>query len=796
MSELKLPELFGSRVFNEETMKERLSGACYQAWKRCVTDGASLELAAANEIAGAMKTWAVERGCTHYTHWFQPMTGFTAEKHDSFIAPAEGGRVILEFSGKNLVRGEADASSFPSGGLRATFEARGYTAWDPSSFAFIKEGTLCIPTILCSYGGHALDKKTPLLRSMEDVSRQAIRILRLFGDTESRRVIPCVGPEQEYFLVDKKMYNQREDLRMTGRTLFGAKPPRGQELDDHYYGAIRPRVAAFMKDLDENLWALGIYSKTKHNEAAPAQHEMAPVYTDANTACDHNQLTMEVMKKIAEKHDLVCLLDEKPFAGVNGSGKHDNWSLNTDTGKNLFKPGKTPSQNAQFLLFLAAFVKGVDEYQDFLRATVAFPGNDHRLGASEAPPAVLSIFLGDELDAIVQSIIRGTEFKEAGKRTLQIGVDAMPPIPQDNTDRNRTSPMAFTGNKFEFRMLGSSQSISGPNLALNTIMAEELQQFADQLEKSKNFQSDLEKLIKKVFTDHQRIIFNGNGYDDAWIAEAEKRGLSNLKSAADALPVYTAKKNVDLFVKHGIYTKEEINARAEIHIENYTTVLTIEARTMADMLRRQILPAVSAVTAELCERGWKKEQMGVSHKADDAVAREMGQLTDKLYAATEKMERDLSKIPADAKKAMAYSHDHLIPDMEKARELADRLEELTPAERWPFPVYSDLLFSVEHQDRRKNSKKRPPAEWMRPFRRGFSFWGFRGYYVRCPFCEVRRNRRQGSEPSPPAAPQTANRSTAAAGREGSSQDRTAPTKSRSIGGSGSNFPRFAASTAA
>ena len=617
MSELKLPELFGSRVFNEETMKERLSGACYQAWKRCVTDGASLELAAANEIAGAMKTWAVERGCTHYTHWFQPMTGFTAEKHDSFIAPAEGGRVILEFSGKNLVRGEADASSFPSGGLRATFEARGYTAWDPSSFAFIKEGTLCIPTILCSYGGHALDKKTPLLRSMEDVSRQAIRILRLFGDTETRKVTPCVGPEQEYFLVDKKMYSQREDLRMTGRTLFGAKPPRGQELDDHYYGAIRPRVAAFMKDLDENLWALGIYSKTKHNEAAPAQHEMAPVYTDANTACDHNQLTMEVMKKIAEKHDLVCLLDEKPFAGVNGSGKHDNWSLNTDTGKNLFKPGKTPSQNAQFLLFLAAFVKGVDEYQDFLRATVAFPGNDHRLGASEAPPAVLSIFLGDELDAIVQSIIRGTEFKEAGKRTLQIGVDAMPPIPQDNTDRNRTSPMAFTGNKFEFRMLGSSQSISGPNIALNTIMAEELQQFADQLEKSKNFQSDLEKLIKKVFTDHQRIIFNGNGYDDAWIAEAEKRGLSNLKSAADALPVYTAKKNVDLFVKHGIYTKEEINARAEIHIENYTTVLTIEARTMADMLRRQILPAVSAVTAELCERGWKKEQMGVSHKADD-----------------------------------------------------------------------------------------------------------------------------------------------------------------------------------
>ena len=494
--------------------------------------------------------------------------------------------------------------------------------------------------------------------------------------------------------MDKKIYNQREDLRMTGRTLFGAKPPRGQELDDHYYGAIRPRVASYMKDLDENLWALGIYSKTKHNEVAPAQHEMAPVYTDANTACDHNQLTMEIMKKIADKHDMVCLLHEKPFAGVNGSGKHDNWSLNTDTGKNLFKPGKTPSQNAQFLLFLAAFVKGVDEYQDFLRATVAFPGNDHRLGASEAPPAVMSIFLGDDLDAIVQSIIHGTEFKEEGKRTLQIGIDAMPPIPQDNTDRNRTSPMAFTGNKFEFRMLGSSQSISGPNIALNTIMAEELQQFADQLEKSKNFQADLEKLIKKVFTDHQRIIFNGNGYDDSWLAEAEKRGLSNLKSTADALPMYTAKKNADLFVRHGIYTKEEINARAEIHIENYTTVLSIEARTMADMLRRQILPAVSGYAAELCERGWKKEQMGVGHKADDVIARELGQLTDKLFAATEKLERDLSRIPADAKKAMAFSHANLVPDMEKARTLADRLETLTPRDCWPFPVYSDLLFSV------------------------------------------------------------------------------------------------------
>ena len=692
MSELKLPELFGSRVFNEETMKERLSGACYQAWKRCVTDGASLELAAANEIAGAMKTWAVERGCTHYTHWFQPMTGFTAEKHDSFIAPAENGRVILEFSGKNLVRGEADASSFPSGGLRATFEARGYTAWDPSSFAFIKEGTLCIPTILCSYGGHALDKKTPLLRSMEDVSRQAIRILRLFGDTETRKVTPCVGPEQEYFLVDKKMYSQREDLRMTGRTLFGAKPPRGQELDDHYYGAIRPRVAAFMKDLDENLWALGIYSKTKHNEAAPAQHEMAPVYTDANTACDHNQLTMEVMKKIAEKHDLVCLLDEKPFAGVNGSGKHDNWSLNTDTGKNLFKPGKTPSQNAQFLLFLAAFVKGVDEYQDFLRATVAFPGNDHRLGASEAPPAVLSIFLGDELDAIVQSIIRGTEFKEAGKRTLQIGVDAMPPIPQDNTDRNRTSPMAFTGNKFEFRALGSSQSISGPNIALNTIMAEELEQFADELEGSQDFQADLAALIRRVLTEHQRIIFNGNGYTEDWIAEAEKRGLCNFPSTAEALPAYIAQKNVDLFVKHGIYTPDEVQARYEIHAENYAAVTSIEAKTMADMIRRQILPAVSAFGAELCERMWKKQQMGVSSGYETETAKAVSALTEELYAACGQLEADIAAIPADATEAMGYCHRNLVPGMARARKAADELEGLLPKESWPFPVYGDILF--------------------------------------------------------------------------------------------------------
>ena len=691
---MKLPELFGSLVFNEETMKERLSSASYSAWKRCITDGTSLDIGTANEIAEAMKQWAVEKGATHYTHWFQPMTGVTAEKHDSFLTPCGNSKVIMEFSGKELVKGEPDASSFPSGGLRATFEARGYTAWDPTSFAFIKEGSLCIPTVFCSYSGEALDKKTPLLRSMDEVSRQAIRILRLFGDTETKRVTAQVGPEQEYFLVDKELFKQREDLRFCGRTLFGAKPPKGQELEDHYFGAIKPRVAAYMKDLDETLWALGVLSKTKHNEVAPSQHEMAPIYSDANTACDQNQLAMEVMKKVADRHGLVCLLHEKPFAGVNGSGKHDNWSLSTDTGKNLFKPGSTPSQNAQFLLFLAAFIKGVDDYQDFLRATVAFPGNDHRLGAQEAPPAVLSIFLGDDLSGVVESIIQGTEHKDSGKRNLEVGVDVLPAIPQDNTDRNRTSPMAFTGNKFEFRMLGSSQSISGPNIALNTIMAEELKQFADELETSKDFQTDLQKLIKKTLTEHQRIIFNGNGYDDAWIAKAEKRGLSNLASTADALPMYTAKKNMELFIKHGIYTKEEIEARAEIHIENYSTVISIEAKTMVDMIRHQILPAVSRYASDLCQRAASKEGMGVPCKYETATAKEVGKLTDTLLSACDKMEKDLEKVPAGSKKAMDYCHQTIIPDMAKAREAADQLETLTDSKYWPFPVYSDLLFSV------------------------------------------------------------------------------------------------------
>ena len=688
----KLPELFGSLVFNEDTMRQRLSSASYAAWKRCITEGTSLDLSIANEIAEAMKQWATEKGCTHFTHWFQPMTGVTAEKHDAFIAPDGRGKIMMEFSGKELVRGESDASSFPSGGLRATFEARGYTAWDPTAFAFIKDTTLCIPTVFCSYSGQALDKKTPLLRSMDEVSRQAVRILRLFGDTETRRVTAQVGPEQEYFLIDRKDYMKREDLRLTGRTLFGAKAPRGQELDDHYYGAIRPRVAEYMKDLDTELWKLGVLSKTKHNEVAPCQHEMAPIYTDANSACDQNQLTMEMMKKVAERHDLVCLLHEKPFAGVNGSGKHDNWSLATDSGKNLFKPGKTPSQNAQFLLFLAAFLKGVDEYQDFLRATVAFPGNDLRLGAQEAPPAILSVFLGDDLQAVVDSIIHGTPYTDAGKRTLRIGVDVLPNIPQDNTDRNRTSPMAFTGNKFEFRALGSSQSISGPNIALNTIMAEELEQFADELEGSQDFQADLAALIRRVLTEHQRIIFNGNGYTEDWIAEAEKRGLCNFPSTAEALPAYIAQKNVDLFVKHGIYTPDEVQARYEIHAENYAAVTSIEAKTMADMIRRQILPAVSAFGAELCERMGKKQQMNLSCGYETETAKAVSALTEELYAACGQLEADIAAIPADATEAMGYCHRNLVPGMARARKAADELEGLLPKESWPFPVYGDILF--------------------------------------------------------------------------------------------------------
>ncbi len=688
-----LPELFGSYVFNEETMKERLSSASFKAWKKCITDGSPLELATANEIAEAMKQWAVEKGATHYTHWFQPMTGVTAEKHDSFIDPVGGGKIVMDFSGKELVRGEPDASSFPSGGLRATFEARGYTAWDPTSFAFVKDNSLYIPTIFLSYSGEALDKKTPLLRSMDAVSKQSIRVLRLFGDTETKRVTAQCGPEQEYFLVDKALYKEREDLIMTGRTLFGNKPPKGQELEDHYFGAIKPRVAAYMEDLDNELWKLGVLSKTKHNEVAPSQHEMAPVYSDANTASDSNQIAMDIMKKVADRHGFVCLLHEKPFAGVNGSGKHDNWSIGTDTGKNLLKPGSTPSQNAQFLLFLAAFVKGVDEYQDTLRCTVASAGNDHRLGAQEAPPAIISIFLGDELEAVVESIISGKPYKDGGKKKIEIGIDVLPSIPQDNTDRNRTSPMAFTGNKFEFRMLGSAQSISGPNIALNTIMAQELKEFADKLEKSKNFNADLQKLIKKTFTEHQRIIFNGNGYDESWVKEATKRGLSNLVSTADALPHYADKKAVDLYVSNGVYTAGEIEARALIHAETYGAKIAIEANTMLDMIRRQILPAVSSYAADLCDRMATLKAAGCVTAYETDTSKEVAVLTDALMKQCQKLAKDMGKVPADPWKAMAYYHKTIIADMDAARKSADALELLVDEQYWPFPVYSDLLFS-------------------------------------------------------------------------------------------------------
>lgn len=688
-----LPELFGSMVFNEETMKERLSGATFKEWKTCVENGEQLDLQVANEIAEAMKQWALEKGATHFTHWFQPMTGVTAEKHDSFIEPKGDGTVVMEFSGKELVKGEPDASSFPSGGLRATFEARGYTAWDPTSYAFVKDRSLYIPTVFCSYGGQALDKKTPLLRSMEALSREAVRILRLFGDKTTKKVIAQCGPEQEYFLLDKDLYNQREDLRLTGRTLFGNQPPKGQELEDHYFGQLKPRVSAFMQELDTELWKVGVLSKTKHNEVAPSQHELAPIYSDANQAADQNQITMEMMKRVAGRHHFACLIHEKPYAGVNGSGKHDNWSLATDAGKNLLRPGSTPSQNAQFLLFLAAFIKGIDEYQEAIRATVAFAGNDHRLGAQEAPPAIISIFLGDELEGVVESIIQGKNFHDQGKRQLLIGIDTLPPIPMDNTDRNRTSPMAFTGNKFEFRMLGSSQSISGPNIALNTIMAQELRGFAEVLEKSKDFQKDLQALIKKTLTEHQRIVFNGNGYDVSWVEEAKRRGLSNLTSTAEALPKYVDPKNVELFVKNGIYTEEELYARYNIHVNTYNAQIAIEARTMDDMIRRQILPAVSAYTAELCRRmgDLKNAQMPMAYETE--ICTKSAKLTDELLSSTQKLEADMEKVPENNEDAMRYYHRIIVKDMEACRLAADQLEAITDEKYWPFPVYSKLLFS-------------------------------------------------------------------------------------------------------
>ena len=689
---LNVPEIFGSDVFNESTMKQRLPSDVYLAWKHCVTTGSQLTLEVANEIAEAMKLWATQKGATHYTHWFQPMTGITAEKHDSFITPTGDGRVIMEFSGKELVRGEPDASSFPSGGLRATFEARGYTAWDPTSCAFVKDGSLYIPTCFFSYTGESLDKKTPLLRSMDEVSREAVRILRLFGDKDTQRVTASVGAEQEYFLLPKDLYAQREDLRLTGRTLFGAQPPKGQELDDHYFGTIRTRVSSFMKDLDEQLWRLGILSKTKHNEGAPCQHELAPIYTDANTACDDNQLIMEIMKKCAAKHNLVCLLHEKPFAGVNGSGKHNNWSLSTDTGKNLFSPGKTPSQNARFLVFLAAFIAGVDEYQDFLRCTVATAGNDHRLGASEAPPAIVSIYLGDELTAIIDSIIHGTNYTEPEKSMLRIGVDVLPAIPRDTTDRNRTSPLAFTGNKFELRMLGSSQSIAGPNIALNTIMAEELGKFADVLENAADFDATLQKLVSQALTDHQRIIFSGNGYSEEWKEEAARRGLSNLSSTAKALPTYISPKNIDLVTRRGIFTETEFRARYTIHLEAYNKIIGIEARTMMDMALHQILPAAIAYSRSLCDSVAAKKALNLSAKAETALAARLTAAQDALYDHVETLRFSLEAVPKEPAAAADYYHDVVIPAMADLRREADILESLTDKSYWPYPTYSDLLF--------------------------------------------------------------------------------------------------------
>ena len=694
----RIPELFGNCVFNEETMAQYVPRQTMEAWRKCLKNGQPLPLEVANDIADGMKTWALERGATHFTHWFQPMTGFTAEKHDSFLSPTGGGRIIMDFSGKELVRGEPDASSFPSGGLRATFEARGYTAWDPTSYAFIKDNSLYIPTVFCSYSGEALDKKTPLLRSNDAVSRQAVRVLRLFGDNESNRVSAQVGPEQEYFLIDKELYQKREDLRMCGRTLFGAKPPKGQELDDHYFGSIRPRVTAYMQELDEELWKLGIYSKTKHNEVAPSQHEMAPVYCDVNTACDHNQLAMEVMKKVADRHGLVCLLHEKPFAGVNGSGKHNNWSLSTDTGKNLFAPGKTPSQNAQFLLFLTAFIQGVDEYQELLRSTVAFAGNDHRLGAQEAPPAIVSIFLGDELSEIIDSIVDDTDYTDRKRKTLRIGVDVLPTIPQDTTDRNRTSPVAFTGNKFEFRMLGSSQSISGPNIALNTIMAEELSRFADRLECSENFEEDLHTLIKTSLQQHRRILFNGNGYEDSWIEEAGKRGLANLKNAAEALPCFVMEKNVELMTRHGILTRQEMMARHEIHMENYSKIIRIEAATLIDMVQHTLLNAATTYTSHLCQAiERKKSTLGESScRVELALAGSVSKLNEDLLDRCAALKTALDTIPADldTEAEMHYCHDVIFADMTRVRETIDHMETLVASDYWPVPTYSELLFSV------------------------------------------------------------------------------------------------------
>ncbi|HAN43605.1 MAG TPA: glutamine synthetase type III [Sphaerochaeta sp.] len=691
-------EMFASHVFTEDKMERYVPASAIKDYRKCLESGASLSMETADAIAKGMKEWAISMGATHYTHWFQPLTGGTAEKHESFIEPVGRGRVIMEFSGKELVKGEPDASSFPSGGLRATFEARGYSAWDPTSSAFISDGSLCIPTMFFSYSGESLDRKTPLLKSIKALNTQALRVLRLFGDKETRSVTSMVGSEQEYFLVDKEFFNKRDDLRICGRTLFGAKPPKSQELDDHYFGSIKPRVSAFMKDLERELWKVGVLAKTKHNEVAPSQHEMAPIYTDCNSANDQNQLTMNIMRTVADRHGLVCVLSEKPFDGVNGSGKHNNWSVATDKGKNLLSPGKTPAQNAQFLLFLSAFVSAVDEYQDLLRYSVAYAGNDHRLGGNEAPPAIISIFLGTELQGVIDSIINDTSYGAQSVKPLKIGIDTMPVIPRDTTDRNRTSPVAFTGNKFEFRMPGSSQSIAGPNTVLNTIMAEKLSEYADVLEKVSGDMNDaLHDLIKAQFTEHSRIIFNGNGYDQSWVTEAERRGLSNLATMAQAVTRYMSDKNVALFEKHGIMSRLEMSAREEVDIENYCNIISIEAKTLLGMTTREIIPAISSFEGELCRTLLDKQS--IFGKDDSSVERveclrlskdnsEIADLCGRLSDAL-----DVAPSAMDAGTA-SYYHDKVLVLMEKMRLLINDAEGLVPGRLWPYPTYRRLLFSV------------------------------------------------------------------------------------------------------
>lgn len=692
-----VPEYFGCMVFNDKEMKARLPEETYNAMERTIREGKRLDIAIANEVANAMKDWAVEKGATHFTHWFQPMTGITAEKHDSFITPKDG-TVIMEFSGKELVKGESDASSFPSGGLRATFEARGYTAWDPTSYAFIKEGVLCIPTAFCSYGGEALDQKTPLLRSMEAINKQALRILKLFGH-DYPSVKTTVGAEQEYFLVDKNMYDKRKDLIYTGRTLFGAKPPKGQELDDHYFGAIKPRVAAYMKDLNEELWKLGVLAKTEHNEAAPAQHELAPIFSTTNIATDHNQITMEIMQKVAKKHGMMCLLHEKPFAGVNGSGKHNNWSISTVTGVNLLEPGETPYENAQFLLFLCAVIKAVDDYQDLLRISVASAGNDHRLGANEAPPAIVSMFLGEELDEILEAFENETAYDAKEKVQFRVGVHVMPRFAKDTTDRNRTSPFAFTGNKFEFRMLGSANSIASANIVLNTAVAESLRSYADRLENVENFEEALHALIVKTIKDHRRIIFNGNGYDDEWVREAESRGLLNLRTTPDCLPYLLKEKNVALFENHKVFSRTELEARYEIYLENYCKTVNIEALTMIDMVNKDILPAVSAYIKSLGETAMLKKNAfaGIDCSYEEKTVGRLASLSASMLDKAEKLLASVEETKKAASTADAANlfKSVIIPEMEKLRAFADEAECITGAKYWPYPSYGDLIYGVQ-----------------------------------------------------------------------------------------------------